>query len=93
MENTLFDKIFRDDQGNIVIAQPPNLPLIVAVTAFLLKQFISNDNLYMIINIIAFGSFFTWGWMELFKGVNYLRRTFGLVALLGIIYAKFYNYF
>ncbi len=92
MENTLFDKTFRDNQGHIVIAQPPNLPLIVAVTAFLLKQVISNDSLYLIIDIIAFGSFFTWAWMELFQGVNYWRRTLGFLALSAIIFARFYDY-
>jgi hypothetical protein len=29
MDKTLFDKIFRDSNGNIVIAQAPNLPIIV----------------------------------------------------------------
>lgn len=94
-EPTLFDKIFRDNQGNIVIAQPPNLPLIVAVTALILKQFIFtlNDNIYIIMDLIAFGSFFTWAWMELFKGVNYFRKMIGLIALLAIISTKFYGYF
>jgi hypothetical protein len=27
MENSLLDKTFRDGEGKIVIAQPPNLPL------------------------------------------------------------------
>ena len=92
MENTLFDQTFRDEKGNIVIAQKPNLPIIVALTAILLKQFVSNDNLYEIIDLIAFGSFFTWAWMELFQGVNYFRRTLGLLALSAIIAARFYGY-
>jgi hypothetical protein len=33
MENSLFDQTFRDSEGNIVIAQPPNLPLLVGITA------------------------------------------------------------
>jgi hypothetical protein len=32
-ENTLVDKIFRDSNGNIVIAQTPNPPLILWVVA------------------------------------------------------------
>jgi hypothetical protein len=52
----IFDRIFRDDNGNIVIAQPPNLPLTIAVISSLLRivfnsgQFgdliISYDNLF-----------------------------------------------
>ncbi|WP_333085307.1 MULTISPECIES: hypothetical protein [unclassified Microcoleus] len=29
MTSTAFDRIFRDSNGEIVVAQPPNLPLIV----------------------------------------------------------------
>ena len=36
-KQTLFDKFFRDDNGNIVIAQPPNPPLILWSVALLLK--------------------------------------------------------
>jgi hypothetical protein len=36
MEYTLFDRTFRDSEGQMVIAQPPNLPLIVGIVASLL---------------------------------------------------------
>jgi hypothetical protein len=29
MENTLFNQVFRDSEGKIVLAQTPNLPLTV----------------------------------------------------------------
>jgi hypothetical protein len=35
MENTLFDQVFKDNEGKIVIAQMPNLPLIVWIIASL----------------------------------------------------------
>lgn len=88
MENTLFDKIFRDDEGNIVIAQKPNLPIIVWFVATLLKLILPSDNyssIYLLLDVLAFGSLFTWAWMELFQGVNYFRRFLGLVVLLATI--------
>lgn len=93
MENTFFDQTFRDREGNIVIAQPPNLPLIVAITTTLLTFVVRSGNLYTGLEAIAFGSWFTWAWLELFDGVNYFRRTLGLLVLIGIIALKFsYNF-
>ena len=38
MENTFIDKTFRDSDGKIVIAQMPNLPLIVWIVTSILIQ-------------------------------------------------------
>ena len=43
--NTAFDKIFRDSEGNIVIAQPPNLPLIVWGAATLLQLIVTTGKI------------------------------------------------
>lgn len=85
MDNTLFDKTFRDDSGNIVIAQKPNLPITVGLVASLLKFLVPEGNIYTLADAVAFGALFTWAWLELFDGVNYFRRTLGLVVLLWII--------
>ncbi|MBO3457994.1 hypothetical protein G7B40_032970 [Aetokthonos hydrillicola Thurmond2011] len=85
MENTLFDKIFRDSNGEIVIAQPPNPPLILWLAASLLRLVFRADAISTALDVIAFGSIFTWAWLELFQGVNYFRRGLGLVVLIGAI--------
>ena len=91
MENTLFDKTFRDSEGNIVIAQPPNLPLLVGVTATVLKFIVTTGNIHTALDAIAFGSLFTWAWLELFEGVNYFRRVLGFLVLIGVIASRFSN--
>lgn len=88
MENTLFDKTFRDSEGNIVIAQPPNLPILVGITATVLNFIIKNGNIHTGLDAIAFGSLFTWAWLELFEGVNYFRRALGLIVLIGLIASR-----
>ncbi|PSF37202.1 hypothetical protein C7H19_10800 [Aphanothece hegewaldii CCALA 016] len=88
MDNTLFDKTFRDDEGNIVIAQKPNLPILLWLGATLLKFIVPEGNFYLILDTLAFGSIFTWAWLELFQGVNYFRRFLGLVVLLVIFASK-----
>ncbi|HLO49795.1 MAG TPA: hypothetical protein VK211_15370 [Kamptonema sp.] len=85
MENTLFDKVFRDSEGKIVLAQMPNPPLIVWIVASLLKLILTTGKINLGLDLIAFGSLFTWAWEELFQGVNYFRRALGLLVLVGLI--------
>ncbi|MEW6498645.1 MAG: hypothetical protein AB1589_40025, partial [Cyanobacteriota bacterium] len=42
---TLFDRTFRDSEGKIVIAQMPNLPLLVGLGASLLQLVLPSGNL------------------------------------------------
>jgi hypothetical protein len=88
MENSLFDKTFRDDEGNIVLGQMPNLPILVWLAATLLKLIPTSDSIHIGLDAVAFGSLFTWAWQELFEGVNYFRRALGLVVLIGAIALK-----
>ena len=62
MTSTAFDRIFRDTNGEIVIAQPPNLPLIVTIAASLLKLVLTTGEIYTALDLVAFGSLFTWAW-------------------------------
>lgn len=92
MENSLIDKTFRDNEGNIVIAQAPNLPLIVWIVSSLLALIVPAGQINFALQIIANGSLFTWAWLELFDGVNYFRRGLGLVVLIGLIAFQVSNY-
>ena len=87
-KNTLFDQTFRDSNGEIVIAQMPNLPLIVFLVATILSLIFTSGKINTVLDILANGSLFTWAWMELFKGVNYFRRGLGLAVFIGIIASK-----
>lgn len=88
MENTLFDRTFRDSEGKIVIAEMPNLPLSVGIVASLLKLIVTTGQINLALDLVAFGSLFTWAWEELFQGVNYFRRALGLIVLVGLIASK-----
>ncbi|PZO11382.1 MAG: hypothetical protein DCF25_19510 [Leptolyngbya foveolarum] len=82
---TLFDRIFRDSKGNIVIAQAPNLPVLVGVVAAILQYALPSGQPQIAAQLIAFGALFTWAWQELFEGVNYFRRSLGLLGLVGLM--------
>lgn len=82
---SLFDRFFRDRDGNIVIAQKPNLPVLVASAATLLQFVVPAGNVHTVLELVAFGVWFTWAWLELFSGVNYFRRSLGLLVLVGLL--------
>lgn len=84
-ETTLFNRTFRDSEGKIVLAQTPNLPILVGVAATLLQLILPSGNFQTGFDLVAFGALFTWAWQELFEGVNYFRRALGLVVLVGLI--------
>jgi hypothetical protein len=88
MQNTLFDKTFRDSQGTVIIVQPPNLPIWIWVAATSLKFVFTRGPVFEGLDAIAFGSLFTWAWLELFEGVNYFRRALGAIVLIGAIVSK-----
>lgn len=90
-ETTLFDKIFRDSNGNIVIAQPPNLPIILWGITTLLKLVFTSGKINIALDVVSYGILFTWAWLELFQGVNYFRRTLGLIVLVGVVASRIYT--
>ena len=85
---TLLDRTFRDRKGRIVIAQMPNLPLLVGLAATSLQLILPIGNLKTGVDLVAFGALFTWAWQEMFEGVNYFRRALGLVVLVGMLALK-----
>ena len=88
MENSFLNQMFRDDKGKIVVAQLPNLPIIVWIVATLLKMIFATGQINTGLELIAFGALFTWAWEELFQGVNYFRRGLGLIVLVSLITSK-----
>ncbi|MBD2728861.1 hypothetical protein H6G96_21680 [Nostoc sp. FACHB-892] len=92
-QNTLVDKTFRDNDGNIVIAQMPNLPLIVWIVSSSLTLIFTSGKINTALDVVAIGSLFTWAWLELFQGVNYFRRALGLAVLISlIVFKSIYSY-
>lgn len=78
---------FKDKAGKTVIAQKPNLPLIMWAIAKLLSLLPTSILVSELFSMIAFGSLFTWAWLEIFSGVNMFRKFLGgivMVMLLGL---------
>ncbi len=89
MKENWFDRIFRDRNGNIVIGQPPNLPIIVWAIASVLQLIFMSGIVHTGLQTIAIIAIVIWSLAELFQGVNYFRRGLGLIVLIWTIVSKF----
>lgn len=88
MNNTFFDNFFRDSNGEIVIGQPPNIPLITWFAASLLQLVNKTGQINLGLDILATGSLLVWAILELFQGVNYFRRSLGALVLVWLLVSK-----
>ena len=79
MESIL--NIFKDKNGKVIIAQKPNLPIIVWFFSFILSKLPIHPTLIHLTEAISFGAIFTWAWMEIFSGVNTFRRILGVIVI------------
>lgn len=80
--------IFKDAQGKTVIAQIPNLPLIVWFVGFIVTKIQIHPQVTQLADALSFGALFTWAWMEIFSGVNVFRRMLGAVVLAFVLWGK-----
>ncbi|MCM1982075.1 hypothetical protein [Lyngbya confervoides] len=85
MQSSLFDTLFRDDQGNIVIGQPPNASLLTWIGASLLQWVFPQEPLHSLMKIVALAAILLWATQELLTGVNYFRRGLGGLVLISVV--------
>ena len=88
-ENNFVDKCFKDEKGNRVLGEKPNLPIIVWIVSVILQRFIEG-RLYVFVELVGFGAIFTWAWLEIFQGTNYFRRLLGLIVMTVTLYSRLY---
>lgn len=90
MEN-LWDRLWRDKKGRVVIWQRPNILLIGWAVLTTISLFVGRKTGDMIaiagdITLIA------WAILELLKGVNYFRRLLGLAVLIFAVVVLLRNF-
>lgn len=86
--NDVWDKFWKDKHGNVVVYQHPNVFLIGWLVLTLASLF-THDKLADVLWYVALAVLAVWSLLEIFKGVNYFRRSFGAVVLLMVIMALF----
>ena len=81
-----FDKLLKDKHGRVVIAQKPNA-LIIAAGVLFVGSLLSPDGstLQSVIEVLFRCALIAWGLLELFGGVNWLRRLMGLFVIIWVV--------
>ena len=79
-KRSLWDQIWKDRRGNIVIWQMPNIWLIGWLVLTFLSLLFSGRQAD-IFSWLGSASLIIWSLLELFKGANYFRRALGLLVL------------
>jgi hypothetical protein len=85
MNTTLFDRLFRDSNGEIVIAQAPNLPILIWLGATLLKLVVKTGQVKVALDLLAFSSLSYWSFLEISQGDSYFRRDLGIIVAIALI--------
>jgi hypothetical protein len=83
------DWLFRSrESGEVVVAQAPNLPLIVFGLAWLARRvFDPSGSTDRLLHALAIGALVVWAGGEIVRGVNPWRRFLGVAVLAGQILA------
>lgn len=78
-KRSFWDRIWRNDEGHVVVFQWPNIWLI-GWAAFNFVAVVSPTRTATAITWwIGFGLLAIWSVLEIFKGVNYFRRVLGVL--------------
>ncbi len=80
-QQDIWDRIWKDKKGHIVIWQTPNAWLIGWAVLTVLSLLV-NGRTADFFSAIGSLSLIVWASLEVFKGVNYFRRALGLVVLI-----------
>jgi hypothetical protein len=85
----MFQKFIRDKNGNVVIWQAPNIPLIGWLVFKLLSIVLSQGHLKDGFGLISSAFIFTWTYLEITDGASYFRRLLGLIVMAVLVVGFF----
>ncbi len=80
-DQSLWDQIWKDKTGKVVIWQMPNLWLI-AWSALTSLSILNNGRVADFFSGFAAAALIIWALQEILQGVNYFRRILGIVVLI-----------
>lgn len=77
-----YQKFWRNSNGEIVIFQPPNLPIIVWAVFNVIGRIVTDGFIHHAATAISFAGLIIWAMLELLSGDTYFRRLLGLMILI-----------
>ncbi len=81
---SFLERCYTDSKGRVSLLEAPNFPITVWAVCRIALLFLpkNGSTIYHLLDVVAFGALFTWAWLELSSGVNYLRRLLGLIVII-----------
>jgi len=83
------EKFWHDKHGHFVAWQKPNVFLWVWIAATVVSIIMSTNSLERGISFIGGIAILIWAALELFRGVDYFRRTLGFCVILLFLVSHF----
>lgn len=84
-DRDLWDKIWKDRHGEVVLAQIPNKWLIAWAILSLISMLSSSNRTANVFWWLSVVFLVIWSYFEIRFGVNYFRKALGVFALLFVI--------
>jgi hypothetical protein len=82
-------RFFKDNEGEIVLWQWPNIPLYGWFVFKSLSLLINESTFKAGLENMSAAFLFTWAFLELTQGINYFRKSLGLIVMTVIIIGFF----
>ena len=79
-QQNLWDRIWKDRHGQVVVWQNPNAWLIGWAVLTVMSLLVSGT-LADVFSWLATASLIVWSLQEIFRGVNYFRQALGILVL------------
>jgi len=83
------DRIWRDKDGKVVIAQAPNIPILGWAACAVASRLLDDGIVATGVSELGRAFLFTWAYLEITAGVNLFRRGLGAVMLAAVIVGFF----
>jgi hypothetical protein len=83
------DKFTRNKEGQVVLWQPPNIPLIAWVVFAVISK-IASGNLAELAQFLSTAFLFTWAYLEITEGDSSFRRVLGVLVIAWITVTKIF---
>ncbi len=83
-----YQKIFLDNNGHLVLAQFPNIPLAIWLSTLVIARLVHASPWVAINEVVSFSALLVWAFLELVSGVTYFRRTLGLIVFVYLLANK-----
>jgi hypothetical protein len=86
---TLLNTFVRDKQGQVVVWQTPNFPLVGWFVCAAIMRLFDNSRLDNGLSFLSSTLLFTWAYLEIKEGASTFRRFLGIIVILATVLAKF----